>query len=202
MVTGYFGLPGSGKTTFLTMIAQKELKLISQGKSKYDRVYTNFYCEGCYCLRWEDLGVKLIEDSLILIDEITLFADSRDFKQFPFAIKQFFILHRHYCCDIIYFTQHYNNVDKKIRDLTYDLYFVRPFLHWFSKATRIFRTLDIQEQTHEIVNGYRFSNFFDMLFAGKVVQFCFRPRWYKYFDSYEANRNLPKINLVLWSKVP
>ena len=43
MVTGYFGLPGSGKTTFLTMIAQKELRLIKKGQSKYDRVYTNFY---------------------------------------------------------------------------------------------------------------------------------------------------------------
>ena len=145
---------------------------------------------------------KLIENSLILIDEITLFADSRDFKTFPFPIKQFFILHRHYCCDIIYFTQHYNNVDKKIRDLTFDLYFVRPFLFWFSKATRIFRTLDIQEQTHEIVNGYRFSNILDIIFVGKVVQFCFRPSWYKYFDSYECNRNLPKMNLVLYSKAP
>lgn len=200
MVTGYFGLPGSGKTTFLTMIAQKELRLISKGQSKYDRVYTNFYCQGCYQLKWEYLGTFLIENSLILIDEITLFADSRDFKQFPFAIKQFFILHRHYGCDIIYFTQHYNNVDKKIRDLTFDLYFVRPFLPWFSKATRIFRTLDIQEQTHEIVNGYRFSNIFDIIFHGKTVQFCFRPRWYRYFDSFECDRSLPAMPLLGWSK--
>ena len=198
MVTGYFGLPGSGKTTFLTMIAQKELKLIKKGQSKYDRVFTNFYCEGCYQLKWSDLGTKLLEYSLILIDEITLFADSRDFKSFPFQIKEFFILHRHYHCDIIYFTQHYNNVDKKIRDLTYDLYFVRPFLRVFSKATRIFRTLDIQEQTHEIVNGYRFSTFLDMIFAGRTVQMCFRPRWYKYFDSFECNRNLPPVALNKW----
>ena len=199
MVTGYFGLPGSGKTTFLTMIAQKELRLIRSGKSKYDKVFTNFYCDGCYVLRWQDLGTKLFENCLILIDEITLFADSRDFKQFPQSIKTFFILHRHYCCDIVYFTQHYNNVDKKIRDLTYDLYFVKPFLPWFSKATRIFRTLDIQEQTHEIVNGYRFSKLFDLLFKGSVVKLCFRPRWYRYFDSYEANRQLPSLNLKLWS---
>lgn len=198
MVTGYFGLPGSGKTTFLTMLAQKELQLIKKGHSKYDRVFTNFYCQGCYELRWQDLGSKLFEHSLILIDEITLFADSRDFKSFPFQIKQFFILHRHYHCDIIYFTQHYNNVDKKIRDLTFDLYFVRPFLKFFSKATRIFRTLDIQEQTHEIVNGYRFSNFFDLLFSGSVVRFCFRPRWYKYFDSFEADRSLPAVILNEW----
>lgn len=38
MVTGYFGLPGSGKTTFLSKIAQKELKRINKGKSPYERV--------------------------------------------------------------------------------------------------------------------------------------------------------------------
>ena len=40
MIVGYFGLPGSGKTTFLTRIAQKELRRIAKGKSKYERVYT------------------------------------------------------------------------------------------------------------------------------------------------------------------
>lgn len=195
MVTGYFGLPGSGKTTFLTMIAQKELKLIKKGKSKYKRIFCNFYCEGCFELKFEYLGTKLIEDSLILIDEITLFADSRDFAKFSQKTKEFFLLHRHYGCDIIYFTQHYNNVDKKIRDITFDLFFVRPTIFSLSVASRIFRTLDIQEQTHEIVNGYRFAVLFDMFKPGKLKQFCFRPRWYKYFDSFEANRNLPAVPL-------
>ena len=194
MVSGYFGLPGSGKTTFLTMIAQKELKKIRKGKSKYERIFTNFYCQGCYKIEWNDLGNKLIENSLILIDEITLFADSRDFAKFSMSTKTFFLLHRHYGCDIIYFTQHYNNVDKKIRDITFDLYFVKPFLFGFSRASRIFRTLDIQEQTHEIVNGYRFATIVDRLF-GKIHRYCYRPRWYKYFDSFEADRSLPPMLL-------
>lgn len=30
MIQGYFGLPGSGKTTFLAMLAQKELRKIKK----------------------------------------------------------------------------------------------------------------------------------------------------------------------------
>ena len=201
MVTGYFGLPGSGKTTFLTMIAQKELKLIAKGKSKYKYVYTNFYCQGCYKFEYKDLGRFLFTDALILIDEITLEADSRDFKQFSHDKKYFFLMHRHYNCDIVYFSQHYDNVDKKIRDITYDLFFVRACrFDWlpFSTATRIFRTLDISEQTHEIVNGYRFPNIFDTLF-GNVKQICFRPKWYKYFDTNEANYSFPTFYKKLWN---
>ena len=124
MIVGYFGLPGSGKTTFLTRIAQKELRNIAKGKSKYERVYTNFYCQVCYKIDFKNLGVYNVENALVLLDEITLDADSRDFKSFAHHTKSFFLLHRHYNCDVIYFTQQWNNVDKKIRDVTSDLFYV------------------------------------------------------------------------------
>lgn len=202
MITGFFGLPGSGKSTFLTMIAQKELKRIKKGKSKYKCVLTNYYCQGCYRLDFSALGKVLLEDSLVLIDEITLVADSRDFKQFSKSTKQFFLEHRKYGCDVIYFTQHYDNVDKKIRDVSYDLFFVRPLplFSMFSYAFRIFRTLDIVEQTHDIVNGYRFPNLFDYI-RGDSLKLCFRPRWYKYFDSFECDRSMPMIDLIPWDSV-
>ena len=92
MIQGYFGLPGSGKTTFLTMLAQKELKKIRKNKSRYDKVLTNFYCDGCYKIDYKDLGHYSIENSLILLDEITLDADSRDFKQFDKYHKSFFVI--------------------------------------------------------------------------------------------------------------
>lgn len=201
MVSGYFGLPGCGKTTFLAKMATQELRRIRHGKSKYNKVLTNFYCVGCYKFDFKQLGSYLIEDALILIDEITLYADSRDFKTFSHKIKEFFLMHRHYNNDIVYFTQHYNNVDKKIRDITFELWFVSTgrFLP-ISKAKRIFRTLDICEQTHEIVNGYRFAKFMDLIF-GKCTKRCFRPRWYKYFDSFEADRSQSELPSVLWDDV-
>lgn len=183
MIQGYFGLPGSGKTTFLTMIAQKELKKIKKNKSNYDKVLTNFYCDGCYKIDYKDLGHYSIEHSLILLDEITLDADSRDFKQFDKFHKSFFLLHRHYNCDVIYFTQQYDGVDKKIRDITSSLYRVKK-VAFISIATQIYRCLDINEQTKEIVQGYRFPNIIERLFF-RVHRYCLRPIYYKYFDSWE-----------------
>lgn len=196
MVSGYFGLPGCGKSTFLTMMARKELRRIQNGKSKYKHVLTNFYCEGCESIDYRVLGHYEIRDSLILLDEITLDADSRNFKQFDSFHKHFFLMHRHYGCDIVYFTQQYDGVDKKIRDITVDLFFVRR-LGPFSIAKRIWRILDINEQTKEIVQGYRFSNFFELLFMFPF-KFCFRPRWYKYFDSYCVPLGLPEYKYPRW----
>lgn len=196
MVSGYFGLPGCGKSTFLTMIARKELRRIRRGKSKYQHVLTNFYCEGCELIEYQDLGHYEIRDSLILLDEITLDADSRNFKQFDSFHKHFFLMHRHYNCDIIYFTQQYDGVDKKIRDITVNLWFIRRYGP-ISVAKRIWRTLDIHEQTKEIVQGYRFSNLFEILFMNPR-EWCWRPRWYKYFDSYCVNEGLPPYTYPIW----
>ena len=196
MVTGYFGLPGSGKTTFLTMLAQKELKRISKGKSQYKHILTNFYCDGCEKIDYKDLGSFEIEDSLILLDELTLDADSRNFKQFDQAHKEFFLLHRHYGCDVVYFTQQYDGIDKKIRDITQELYFVKK-LFCFSHAKKIFRILDINEMTKEIVNGYRFAKLLDILF-NKCSKWCYRPKWYKYFDSWDKPAHLTPFTFLPW----
>lgn len=158
MISGFFGLPGVGKTSFLAKIAHKENKRIKRGKSKYKRVLTNFYCRDCYRLDFRQLGTYDISNSLILIDEITLEADSRDYKSFSHNLKEFFILHRHYGNDVIYFTQQYDGVDKKIRDLTFDLWYVKK-IAWFTIATRIYRTIDINENK-EIVQGYKFPGLF------------------------------------------
>lgn len=190
MISGFFGLPGVGKTSFLAKIAFLENRRIKRGKSKYKRVYSNFSCTGCYRLNFQDLGHYDMSDSLILIDEITLEADSRDFKSFSQHLKQFFVLHRHYSCDIIYFCQQYDGLDKKIRDLTFDLWYVKK-LGPFTMARRIYRCLDINEDTKEIVQGYRFPGLIETLFSFlfpwlfKLRRWCFRPRYYKYFDSWE-----------------
>lgn len=197
MINGYFGLPGSGKSTFLTRIAQKELKRIKKGRSCYKHVLTNFYCAGCERVEYKDLGNYAIFDSLILLDEITLDADSRNFKQFDSAHKHFFLMHRHYGCDVVYFTQQYDGVDKKIRDITSNLYFVKKRL-MFTVATKIWRTLDINELTKEIVQGYRFSNWFERLFMTGTHQICYRPKWYKFFDSWERPENESEYTYKKW----
>ena len=133
MITLYFGVPGCGKTTLLSSIAQKELKKISKGKSKYEHVLTNFECSGCEKIDFTDIGVFDIQKCLILLDEITVDADNRDFKNFKKSSVEGFVYHRHYDLDIICATQQYDAVDKKIRNLTQNLYtcskgYLMPFI--------------------------------------------------------------------------
>lgn len=189
MITCYFGVPGVGKSTILTKIAQKELSKIKRNKSKYKRVYTNFYCKGCNMIQYSDLETYAIYDSLILLDELTLDADNRNFKSFKPQIRDFFILHRHLGCDIVYATQSYEMVDLKIRQLTADLWYmtksVVPFFNRFTACKKIYRNININEYTSELTLGYRFCNFLESLFTTNY-QLCYRPKYYKYFDSFDT----------------
>ena len=182
MITGYFGLPGCGKSTFLAMIAQKYIE-------KGYRVFVNreYPIHGCYLFDWSDIGQYDMSDSLILIDEVSLYADNRDFKTFLQGVKQYFILHRHYCCDIIWCTQQYDGVDRKIRELTTCLYYVR-ILGKISYAMRVNRFIHIHKEEKDIRTGYKLSNIFLMLFAylNQSLKICYRPKYYKYFDSFKC----------------
>lgn len=207
MITGYFGLPGCGKSTILTALAQKELRRIAKGRSRFEFVCTNYYCQDCIQLDYAQLGKVNLQNALVLLDEITLDADSRDFKNFTKEKKEFFMQHRKDNVEVIYFTQGWDGVDKKIRDLTYSLYFVfQPFANvqgilfkpfqQFSVARRIFRELKINEYTNELVVGYRFATTFERWFGKGIKQFFWRPSWYKYFDTFEAHYSSGRLPFV------
>lgn len=95
MIQIIFGLPRSGKTTLLTAIAHKanlgkRLKfgsLVFGSGVNYERVYTNFACSHCFQLGFEALGKVNYHDCLILIDEVSLLCDSRNYKTFKLSLK-------------------------------------------------------------------------------------------------------------------
>lgn len=185
MITCYFGLPGCGKSTMLAKIAAKELKRISKGKSPYSRIFCNYYIKGCLQIKFSDLGVYDTSDSLILLDELTLDADSRKYKDFADSSKQFFILHRKYNCDIIYVTQQYDAVDRKIRELTSDLYYMKRS-GAITYAQRIYRRIVIT-QDGDIRMGYQFPKLTQIISHPSYnLKICLRRRYYKYFNSFEA----------------
>lgn len=189
MVSLYFGLPGCGKTTLLVAQAKKALK-----QKRYESVYSNIRMavKDVIYLDNDEIGIYDIRNALILIDEATLFADSRDYKKFPKHLIQFFLLHRHYNVDIILFTQQWDSVDKKIRVITDRVYYVyKPILlgMWFTKYYRIPYGIIIPdpkkndtEKLGEIVQGYCKPPLIKRLFCG----WLFRPKYYKYFDSWEC----------------
>lgn len=184
-VTCYYGLPGSGKTTVLASIAQKELQRIRLGKSKYSAVLTNFYCRNCEVFNPDQLINTNFRRCLILIDEITLVWDSRNFKTFPEHVKQFFTLHRHLKSDVIYATQYYQNVDKRIRDVTDKTFRVRKIgrFHLCSKERM---AVQYPEQTGEIVIGYKRPTFLQLFAGAKLV---YGRKWYGFFDTHEMPNN-------------
>ena len=73
MITGYFGVPGSGKSTFLSMLAIKEIKKIKKGKSRYLHVLTNFPVSGCE-------QIKLLDDFIEKIKKLNLFIEGSEEK--------------------------------------------------------------------------------------------------------------------------
>lgn len=196
MITCFFGLPGCGKSTILAKIAQKELKRIKKGKSKYNHVLSNYYIKGTEKLNFSDIGKIDMSNSLLLIDEISLDADSRDYKEFTKTLKQFFILHRHYGIDIVYATQQYDGVDRKIRELTHNLYYIKKIGN-LTYATVIFRKITISEDS-EIKMGYIFPTLLKIITDIKnTMFFCWRPNYYKYFDSFDCPE-LPIIQFEEW----
>lgn len=186
-VSLYFGLPGAGKTTIMCKIMFEALK-----NKRYSNVYCNVHnaISGVTYIDNHCVGKYDLHDALICIDEATLFADSRDHKTFSHALKTYFLEHRHYNVDIVLFTQQWDGVDKKIRVITDRVYYVYKgiFLgRWFSRAYRVPYGIIIpdkrndSEKLGEIVQGYCKPGLFARLFGLWV----FRPRYYKYFDSWE-----------------
>jgi len=179
MIECIFGLPGQGKSTYMAMLAQKALK-----SGQYERVYCNFYLSGCYSLEYDDLGIYDFRDCLILIDEAMNVADSREYRSFDKEKKYFFSNHRHFNIDIVYFTQAWDDVDKRIRNNTELLSYIKK-VGPFSVVTPITRSLIVEEGRKNITVGYNMHHWI----TGSV---CYRPKWYKYFDSWET-RKLPAL---------
>lgn len=182
MIKCYFGVPGCGKSTIL-------VKEYVKNKRKYDHIYTiNLVIKGVKKITKEDLEKYLFRNTLILWDEITIDADNREFKSFSRDLRDFFILHRHLGCDIIYATQNFEKVDKIVRDLTCELWYmsksVIPLFRSFTSAKRIYRNININEFTSDLTLGYRFCNFLESIFVSNY-KLVFRPFYYRLFDTHD-----------------
>lgn len=182
IISAFFGCPGCGKSSVLTIIAQKELRRIRKGKSKYSSVFTNFDCDGCYRIDFFDLGQFYYHDCLIILDELTLSADNRDWKKFPQRSKEFITLHRHFNIDIIYAVQDWSRAEKTIRENTVQLFYLNRFLFW-SVSRPVYRTIAINEYIGDLIMGYRFPTFWELISGG--LHFYFIQSAWKYYDSYD-----------------
>lgn len=212
MVKLFFGLPGCGKTTILTMMAYKALK---DRRPRYKHVYSNVYLgrkppfDRIIYIDKDDIGIYDISDGLLLLDECTLLFDSRDYKNFSKPMLSYFLLHRHYNVDIILFTQQWDGVDRKIRVITDRVYYVYKTIltgKWISKYYRIPYGIIIPdankknsgEKLGDIVQGYCKPSFFQRIFCSRV----YRPKYYRFFDSWDAPKLPPLPQTVSQEEEP
>lgn len=194
MVSGGFGLPGSGKSLWLARQAQRALQgkplkvgnysLQSEYGQKYDRIYTNFEFDGAYQLEWDTLGICFYENCLFLCDEIMMYADSRDYKSFSKELKLFFSQHRKFHCDFIWTSQMYDDCDKKIRGITDKFFYIRhSFMPNFSEVLPIESFFDIKDG--QIRSGQQFGRRINR-------DMYYRPKLYKLVNSYQViGNNVP-----------
>lgn len=190
IVSVYFGLPGSGKSTYAAYLAKKCQKMGID-------VYSNVPIAGCYMLDCKnDLGVNTVENGKIIIDEAGLEFNNRDFKSFPKNVLEFMKLHRHAHTSIDVFSQSWSDMDLKIRQLAQKYYLVkRSKIPYFVKVIPIHKKVGVNELTKEICDEYYFSPAPFSWFECKRV---FMPSVWDMFDSYE----MPKYEKKEFKKFP
>lgn len=189
-----FGKKGSGKSTVLSKLAYQALK---SGKSVYSTEnlrfkFKNGIRETIVFNPRQIYDIRFPENSLILIDEVSLIWDNRNFKQMDTKVVEWFRYQRHYKVRTYLFSQTFD-IDKKLRDLADEMYLVSKYFRVFSVARRMIRKPIIVHPSADaparIDEDIIEDNFFQKLFGGCIVAFI--PHWAKVFDSFKKPEVAP-----------
>jgi len=208
----YFGVPGSGKTTFAAYLAKQAMKqswIITWAEAHPGRlsqriidspfwkrrqaVWSNVPITGTYHLDpQQDIGNYMMVGGKVIIDEAGIEYNNRNFKAFPPAAIYWYKYHRHYQCSVDVFSQSYEDMDITLRRLAQNYYVVKKsLLPKFVVCKRIRRKVGIDENTHQIIDHYYFG--FPILDS----RWIFSPPLWKLFNSF-SRKELPEKNWPLW----
>lgn len=186
----YFANIGSGKTTYLSKIAIKEIKRIKKGKSKYSHIVSNAQISGV--IYEPDIRALLkfgaLEKTMILVDEGSIVYNNRKMNMTEPEIKYFKLI-RHYSSTCIVVSQSYDDIDVTLRRLYTEIYILR-YLPLFTLIQPITKRVGIDEQTKQIIDEYKFKNPFSW-------RLFFRPLYFKYFNSWWIPADVDIYNLEL-----
>lgn len=192
-LTMVFGKKGSGKSTLMVRLAYEYL-------SKGWTVFCTERLDGCIHINYKDIGYKQIPpNSLLLVDEVGMIWDNREYKSFKPEVRDWFKLQRHYKVKVVLFSQSFD-IDKKLRDLTDDMYLVTNTLRVFSYAKRIIRRIVLVQPGPDTPARIDEELKFDFLlfwpFGSRILTFI--PKWAPYFDSH----NCPVLTEYDWVPEP
>lgn len=187
MIRVFFGSPGCGKTTLACKMFYKNSK---SKKRSYDYQYSNFD---------NDLSIKVPsldglgswtfpEHSYIIVDEAGIEYNSRKYKTLDQQTIQWFKLHRHYKCDVDFISQSWEDMDITIRRLADELWYIKK-LGPISIVRRVYKSVKVDDKTHQIIDAYEIGKLLKRLlpfpFGSKTWFLVWRPKYYKYFNTYE-----------------
>lgn len=175
----YFGVPGSGKTTFAAWLTKRDLR-------RGGKVWSNVPITGAYKLDpKEDIGQYMICDGRVIIDEAGIEYNNRDFKKFSEDSLYFYKYHRHYELAVDVFSQGFDDMDKKIRTLAQRLYVVKKsLLPWFVYRRQIRKRVGVNEYTKDIIDEYEFVPF--------SRRYIFAPLLWKSFNTISRKELIEK----------
>lgn len=184
IVSIYFGVPGSGKTTYAAYLARHDLK-------RGIPVWSNVPITGCYQLDPKnDIGNYMISGGRVIIDEAGIEYNNRDFKDFSKKSLYFYKYHRHYQLAIDVFSQGFDDMDKKIRTLAQRLYVVKKgLLPWFIHRRQIKKRVGINDMSKEIIDEYYF-----VPWSTKII---FSPPLWKMFNTI-SREEYPRKEWKMW----
>lgn len=180
-LTMVFGKKGSGKSTLMVRLAYTYLR-------KGWTVFCTEKLDGCYFIDYNDIGFKMIPpNSVLLVDEVGMIWDNRNFKNFKTEVRDWFKLQRHYRVKVFLFSQTFD-IDKKLRDLTDDMYLCTNLLRVFSWAKRINRktvlTKPLGDSPARIDEELAFDSLLFWPFGSRICTFI--PLWAPFFQSHGA----------------
>lgn len=192
-LTMIFGKKGSGKSTLMVRMAYEYL---ARGWT----VFCTERLDGCIFIDYKDIGFKMIPpNSLLLIDEVGMIWDNRKFKTFPDEVRDWFKLQRHYKVKVILFSQSFD-IDKKLRDLTDDMFLCTNVARVFSWAKRITRRIILvspgPDTPARIDEELAYDSLLFWPFGSRILTFI--PRWAPFFDSH----NCPVLPEADWTPEP
>lgn len=209
----YFGVPGSGKTTFAAWLTKQCLReswfirfcrrwpdnalcqriLESSRFRRATPVWSNVPITGAYKLDpQKDIGHYMILGGKVIIDEAGIEYNNRSFKTFPPEAIYFYKYHRHYQTSVDIFSQSYEDMDVTLRRLAQHFYVVKKSLVPFCVTCRLIRRkVGVDDMTHQIADLYSMG--VPLLDTRRI--FC--PSLWKMFNSY-SRKELPEKEWEKW----